>query len=219
MRRRNLKVALVNTVLAAIILGLYFALSLSHRAQPASVSGFPIYHGNNRKCVAIECAVTWDAAALDEILAVLEERGVRITFAVSGEWVERSPAMLKKIAAQGHEIATMGYAPSKDGGVDFVLKDIQKSLDCIESVLARRPSRRFIIAAAVLPACPTARREGLGSQRCSALWILSAQRAARKTYLSAPRATLTAATSCLPSRRQHFQKLYRIFWTIYRERG
>ena len=135
MRRRNLKVALVNTVLAAIILGLYFALSLSHRAQPASVSGFPIYHGNNRKCVAIECAVTWDAAALDEILAVLEERGVRITFAVSGEWVERSPAMLKKIAAQGHEIATMGYAPSKDGGVDFVLKDIQKSLDCIESVL------------------------------------------------------------------------------------
>ena len=31
MRRRNLKVALVNTVLAAIILGLYFALSLSHR--------------------------------------------------------------------------------------------------------------------------------------------------------------------------------------------
>ena len=29
MRRRNLKVALVNTVLAAIILGLYFALSLS----------------------------------------------------------------------------------------------------------------------------------------------------------------------------------------------
>ena len=49
MRRRNLKVALVNTVLAAIILGLYFALSLSHRAQPASVSGFPIYHGNNRK--------------------------------------------------------------------------------------------------------------------------------------------------------------------------
>ena len=32
MRRRNLKVALVNTVLAAIILGLYFALSLSHRA-------------------------------------------------------------------------------------------------------------------------------------------------------------------------------------------
>ena len=76
MRRRNLKVALVNTVLAAIILGLYFALSLSHRAQPASVSGFPIYHGNNRKCVAIECAVTWDAAALDEILAVLEERGV-----------------------------------------------------------------------------------------------------------------------------------------------
>ena len=84
MRRRNLKVALVNTVLAAIILGLYFALSLSHRAQPASVSGFPIYHGNNRKCVAIECAVTWDAAALDEILAVLEERGVRITFAVSG---------------------------------------------------------------------------------------------------------------------------------------
>ena len=210
MRRRNLKVALVNTVLAAIILGLYFALSLSHRAQPASVSGFPIYHGNNRQCVAIECAVTWDAAALDEILAVLEERGVRITFAVSGEWVERSPAMLKKIAAQGHEIATMGYAPSKDGGVDFVLKDIKKSLDCIESVLG---------AAAVLPACPTARREGSGSQRCSALWILSAQRAARKTYLSALRATLTAATSCLLNRRQHFQKLYRIFWTIYRERG
>ena len=207
MRRRNLKVALVNTVLAAIILGLYFALSLSHRAQPASVSGFPIYHGNNRQCVAIECAVTWHAAALDEILAVLEERGVRITFAVSGEWVERSPAMLKKIAAQGHEIATMGYAPSKDGGVDFVLKDIQKSLDCIESVLG---------AAAV----PTVYYCGSrASGVCSALWILSAQRAARKTYLSALRATLTAATSCLLNRRQHFQKLYRIFWTIYRERG
>lgn len=135
MRKRNLKAAVVNTVLAAIILGLYFALSLSRGAQPASVSGFPIYHGSNRQCVAIECAVTWEAAALEEILTVLRERGVRITFAVSGEWAERNTAMLKKIAADGHEIATMGYSPSKDGGVDFVEQDIQRSLDCIGRAL------------------------------------------------------------------------------------
>ena len=46
----------------------------------------------------------------DRILALLEERGVRGTFFVLGWIAERHPALVRRIAALGHEIASHGYS-------------------------------------------------------------------------------------------------------------
>ena len=53
-------------------------------------------------------ALTFDAGAdvgvLYTLLSVLEERGVRCTFFVTGRWLDRHPAAVKRIADSGHEV-------------------------------------------------------------------------------------------------------------------
>lgn len=46
----------------------------------------------------------------DRVLAVLEEQGVRGTFFVLGWIAERSPQLVRRIAAAGHEVASHGYS-------------------------------------------------------------------------------------------------------------
>jgi polysaccharide deacetylase family protein (PEP-CTERM system associated) len=49
-------------------------------------------------------------ANTDRVLAVLAEHQVRATFFVLGWIAEKSPALVKRIAAAGHEIASHGYS-------------------------------------------------------------------------------------------------------------
>lgn len=46
----------------------------------AALSSGTIYRGNGNGMVALECAVSWDAGALSDMLDLLRERDVRITF-------------------------------------------------------------------------------------------------------------------------------------------
>ena len=123
----------INLLLAAIIAGLYIALIHPYSTEAVAVSGFPIYKGSNRDCVALECAVSWDAKALPEILDLLNKSGVNITFAVSGEWAENNGDLLRRILSEGHELAIMGYSPDKDGKASFIQNDLKKSCEIIKS--------------------------------------------------------------------------------------
>ncbi|HET7306558.1 MAG TPA: XrtA system polysaccharide deacetylase [Gammaproteobacteria bacterium] len=49
-------------------------------------------------------------ANTDRILAMLERRGIKATFFVLGWVAERHPALVRRIVAQGHEVASHGYA-------------------------------------------------------------------------------------------------------------
>jgi polysaccharide deacetylase family protein (PEP-CTERM system associated) len=53
-----------------------------------------------------ECRVVRN---IEGILALFEERGVRATFFVLGWVAERYPALIRRIVAAGHEIASHGY--------------------------------------------------------------------------------------------------------------
>jgi polysaccharide deacetylase family protein (PEP-CTERM system associated) len=46
----------------------------------------------------------------DRLLGLLEERGIRATFFVLGWVAEREPALIRRIAAAGHEMACHGYS-------------------------------------------------------------------------------------------------------------
>lgn len=130
----------INLTLAAIIAMLYFTLISPYAVETTAMGSFPIYKGGRRDCVALQCTVTWDAAALEDILSTLSSRGVHITFTVSGEWVEGNPTMLKRIYDEGHEIATMGYDPDDDGRLNLVKSDIERSLRIIEGITGHAPT-------------------------------------------------------------------------------
>ncbi len=71
-----------------------------------------------------------------KIVKILEERGVKATFFLLAWVAERCPDMVKEIAANGHEIATHGYAHqmvSKQTPQEFEA-DFAKSIEILEAL-------------------------------------------------------------------------------------
>jgi peptidoglycan/xylan/chitin deacetylase (PgdA/CDA1 family) len=59
-------------------------------------------------------ALTFDAGgvagpAAVRILDILRERGLRVTFFLSGQWVDRYPELARQVALDGHELANHSY--------------------------------------------------------------------------------------------------------------
>lgn len=124
----------VNALLVGLIVALYAATS-SPLAQAAMARsyGSPVYRGQAKGKVALQFAVSWNAQAMESILDTLKANDTRVTFAVSGAWAEENPALCKRIFDEGHELATMGYDPGKDGRLSWVVEDLRRSLEAIES--------------------------------------------------------------------------------------
>ncbi|HHT49845.1 MAG TPA: polysaccharide deacetylase family protein [Firmicutes bacterium] len=103
--------------LLAAFLFWYFShpVVLQHTAQQVSVLFgqriIPIYSvGTAEKKIALSFDATWGADQTPELLRILRENQVRTTFFLCGLWLEKYPEMVKKIAAEGHELANHSYS-------------------------------------------------------------------------------------------------------------
>ena len=76
----------------------------------------------------------------DEILTICQRAKVRGTFFVLGWVAERYPAMVKRIADEGHELATHSYWHRKVYSLtpEVFLEDMRRSIDVIESASGSR---------------------------------------------------------------------------------
>lgn len=65
----------------------------------------PIYSvETNEKKIAISFDAAWGIEFTEDILRILRERDIKTTFFLVGFWIDAHPNMLKRIAAEGHEI-------------------------------------------------------------------------------------------------------------------
>ena len=88
----------------------------------------------------------WDSfesrvcANTDRLLAIFEESGVTATFFVLGWVAERHPDLVRRIAAQGHEIASHGFAHRLvyDLTRAAFRDDVRRSKDLLESASGAR---------------------------------------------------------------------------------
>lgn len=160
MRKRN--GALVNLLLMLLIAALYFATSRPDAAAAmAQLVYAPNYRGHAEDAVALQFAVSWNAASLASILDTLDAHGTKATFAVSGAWAESNAALLLRMAAEGHEIATMGDAPAFDGKLSAVEADVSASLARIEAACGVRPALYYSGSRNVTVSARAAKRLGL----------------------------------------------------------
>lgn len=88
----------------------------------------------------MQFAVSWNAAAIPDILDILKDKSVKATFAVSGEWAENNPALLMRMAAEGHEIASMGYYPDMDGRIGWTVKDVRRANEAVKKICGAEPA-------------------------------------------------------------------------------
>ena len=131
---------IVNILLAALMIALYIATTTPVAQSVISeLYNSPVYRGYEKGVVGMECAVSWNAAAMPDMLRILKENDLKITFFVSGAWAEDNQELLVQMVRDGHEIGTMGQLPMRDGDTDAVREDIARSVDIIHTVSGVRP--------------------------------------------------------------------------------
>lgn len=156
--------AVTNLLLLLLIAGLYVGTT---QPQAISVSA-PVYRGQAEGKIALQFAVSWDAGALEDILDTLQGENVRVTFAVSGEWAAQNPVLARRMAQEGHELATMGYAAGEDGRLSWAQADVEQSLAAIEAAAGVRPALYYSGGRSVTVSGRAAHKLGLTQILCTA---------------------------------------------------
>jgi len=97
----------------------------------------------------VECVVPADSIAfsqafdrqLNRIQSIFDEAAVRCTFFALGRTADRYPAWIKRLHAEGHEIATHGYGHARIPTLDRVSfrADLRRSLDVVADLVGTRP--------------------------------------------------------------------------------
>ena len=97
----------LSTVVALFIIAATVGNRTGELIQTMSKSKLvPIYNVQTEEPkVAFTMNCAWNADDIDLILSTLEKHKIHITFFMVGDWVDKYPEVVKKIADSGHEIA------------------------------------------------------------------------------------------------------------------
>ncbi len=96
-----------STVIALFVIAFAVTNNVSNTiVTSASAKELPIYNvQTEEKKIALTMNCAWNADDIDKILEILDKNQVKITFFVVGQWADKYPEALKKMANAGHEIA------------------------------------------------------------------------------------------------------------------
>lgn len=91
--------------------------------------------------LAITCNVDWGEDVIPEMLDILEEYNVKITFFVTGKWAEKNSDLLRLMYLKGHEIQSHGYSHKLCSQIiaDEVSSEMDKTSDIISRIIGKRP--------------------------------------------------------------------------------
>lgn len=135
-RKAAVKILIATVVSLVMIFG---AISyLKSLTAPASTYMEPIYQGKgDQKEIALTVNVDWGEEYIPKMLDVFETKGAKVTFFLSGKWVEKNPDVAKKIKEAGHEIGNHGYShPHPDNlSIQENIEEIKKTEKVIKETL------------------------------------------------------------------------------------
>ena len=161
--RRIIRGVITNVLLLLLIVGLYIGTT-----EPKVISAFaPAYRGQADGKVALQFVVSWNAAALGQILDTLKENEVTATFAVSGQWAQDNPELLTRMASEGHEIATMGQYPDMEGNLSWTMEDLSSAAETIETLCGQKPQLYYGGSRGVLVSSWAAKKLGMTYVSCT----------------------------------------------------
>lgn len=154
---KNIKKSTWSTVVSNLIIAICiftaFNSCFSLQTTTASAGNInAIYRGNvNNKNASLMINVYWGTEYIEPMLEILKQNDIKTTFFVGGYWVAQNEDLLKKIIADGHEIANHGYYHKNQGecGLERNKEEISmnhqlvKSLTGVEMNLFAPPSGSF----------------------------------------------------------------------------
>lgn len=138
---KKYKEPIICIVLAVAAVAL--AMTLGGVSGAVSASAEPYRTGNtDAGKIAITCNVAWGQEFLPEMLQILEEKDVKITFNILGEWAEGYPDDLRSIAEAGHELGNHGYYHVNHSEIDDarIVREIEDTNARIKSITGITPT-------------------------------------------------------------------------------
>lgn len=107
----------------------------------ADAENEPVFQGvTGGPNVAITVNVDWGEEWIPEILRILAEHDVKVTFFVTGVWAEKNPELLKQMAEAGHSIQSHGYRHDhyNQMSVEQAVAEIKKAEKVISAITGKK---------------------------------------------------------------------------------
>ncbi len=165
--RKQKNALFIDLLLLLVVCILFSATDESAPGRIAATTVMaPVYRGRG-DAVAPLCAVSWNASSLPMLLDELREKDVRITFAVSGLWAQENAALLRRMAEDGHEIASMGCDPAFDGKLSEVLDDLHAASSAIEAACGKKPTLYYSGTRKLNVSSRAAQKAGMAHVQCT----------------------------------------------------
>ena len=131
-------------VLICLFVGIIIGMAGNELIVPVSTTNdTPFYHGvRGRNQIALTINVDWGEEFIPGILKVLEEKGIEVTFFVTGYWSEKNKEILKLMAEKGHEIGNHGFTHEHPLSLsrDELIELIKKNEELIFQITGQRTS-------------------------------------------------------------------------------
>lgn len=114
------------------ISALYIQVAELISAGPIAIAGTR----TERKVVALTFDHSWGNKFTPSILDTLKANNTKVTFFIMGPWAQKYQDVAKRMAADGHEIASHGYRHQNYGDMtrEWVKEDIEKSHALIKEI-------------------------------------------------------------------------------------
>lgn len=92
--------------------------------------------------VSFSCNVDWGEEIIPDMLKILRDNNIKITFFVSGKWAENNPDLLRDMYMEGHEIQSHGYSHKlcSQVSVETTKEEILKTEAAILKILGIKTS-------------------------------------------------------------------------------
>ncbi len=126
---------IISSIIILLLTSGYILFQVSKSRTFQFFGGITHRVNTNEKVIAL----TFDDAPTkysDEVVGILEEKGVKATFYTVGQNIEKSPDKAKNIVAHGHELGNHSYSHQRFllKSFSFVELEIQKTNELIRNV-------------------------------------------------------------------------------------
>ena len=98
-------------IVLLLVLSIIFTIFTLYRVRSKDVFKEDIFYKGNteEKTVAFLCNIDWGNEFIPDILQILKDNKINITFSVTGRWANLNHDLVKEIQNYNHEIGNHGY--------------------------------------------------------------------------------------------------------------
>lgn len=132
---------LIGFTLAFILFQLLYMFSGMFTVKPAALAGEEdiVLRGGEKheKKMAFACNVDWGEEIIPDLLSICKDKGIKITFFVTGKWAKNNPYLLRKMYVAGHGIENHGYGHKLCSQIsnDECAKEIRLTEEIVDELL------------------------------------------------------------------------------------